>query len=542
MQLVRQGAVPTTDFAENKTAFDRALFEIRRTLADVDTALPIDAQIVERLARRANLPPVPELLDAEDTRQRAVETMALKLAHALSCLPELARQRPLDGLWARLLLDEAAALSVALEELEAIRRQQDAEALETEETKPEAVEPPASEETHSPVSETTEAPTEPESLEPVESHTEPEPTPTSSIPFPPPPPAPGNSEDTEPEDDQPEAVEQRGLEPLPTEEEEPSETDSAADDAAQDQEADSAEPSTENETNASSGVVLPLRFSTEDRLVNEAPATAAIEAEQSPAPEPDSQVTIAEADSDEAMSIPKTDARPLIEDEPDERPILRHAMSIMLIVIAALAFGGAYMLFQDRDWSLQGLWPAETETVEVPEAPIVLPQYEPVEKVDNRVEPKTGDADGAPPNPGIATKSEPGLTDLEPAGTEVGIPPLPLKRSISEVQEPTRVPAPPSPAARPARNNAPASAFSGKFAAQVGSYQSQEKAEIGYTEFSRRFQAQLEGQSYEFQTIDLPGRGQFIRLRIGPFETRDAASAFCFGIKSEGGSCIIAAP
>ncbi|MGQ3356530.1 MAG: SPOR domain-containing protein, partial [Phreatobacter sp.] len=72
---------------------------------------------------------------------------------------------------------------------------------------------------------------------------------------------------------------------------------------------------------------------------------------------------------------------------------------------------------------------------------------------------------------------------------------------------------------------------------QISSHQSEAEARTAFTSASRRF-PQLQGQTPNIRTAEIPGRGTWHRLRVGPF-SRDEAQDFCQRLKSAGGSCVL---
>lgn len=90
----------------------------------------------------------------------------------------------------------------------------------------------------------------------------------------------------------------------------------------------------------------------------------------------------------------------------------------------------------------------------------------------------------------------------------------------------------PQPAAAPAATAAAGSSF-----VQISSHQSEAEARGAFANAQRRFSV-LQGQTANIRSAELPGRGTWYRLRVGPFSRSDAQS-FCERLKSSGGSCVI---
>ncbi|WP_439575253.1 SPOR domain-containing protein [Phreatobacter sp.] len=72
---------------------------------------------------------------------------------------------------------------------------------------------------------------------------------------------------------------------------------------------------------------------------------------------------------------------------------------------------------------------------------------------------------------------------------------------------------------------------------QISSHQSEAEARSAFALAQRRFPV-LQGQSLNIRAAEIPGRGTWHRLRVGPFSRSDAAS-FCERYRSAGGSCVL---
>lgn len=79
-------------------------------------------------------------------------------------------------------------------------------------------------------------------------------------------------------------------------------------------------------------------------------------------------------------------------------------------------------------------------------------------------------------------------------------------------------------------------AGSGTFV-QISSHQSEQEARSAFTSAVRRF-PMLQGQTPNVRTAEIPGRGTWHRLRVGPF-SRDEAQGLCQRLKAAGGSCVL---
>lgn len=72
---------------------------------------------------------------------------------------------------------------------------------------------------------------------------------------------------------------------------------------------------------------------------------------------------------------------------------------------------------------------------------------------------------------------------------------------------------------------------------QISSHQSEAEARNAFAAAQRRF-SMLQGQTPNIRAAEIPGRGTWHRLRVGPFSRADAAS-FCERYRSAGGSCVL---
>ena len=63
-----------------------------------------------------------------------------------------------------------------------------------------------------------------------------------------------------------------------------------------------------------------------------------------------------------------------------------------------------------------------------------------------------------------------------------------------------------------------------------------------WANFRSRHAAVLGTLSSDVQVADIPDRGTFYRLRVGPFSDRASAVAACEALRAEGGACLVAQP
>lgn len=80
-------------------------------------------------------------------------------------------------------------------------------------------------------------------------------------------------------------------------------------------------------------------------------------------------------------------------------------------------------------------------------------------------------------------------------------------------------------------------AGSGGTFVQISSHQSEAEARSAFAAAQRRY-AVLQGQSLNIRSAEIPGRGTWHRVRVGPF-SRAEAQSFCERLRGAGGSCVL---
>lgn len=98
-------------------------------------------------------------------------------------------------------------------------------------------------------------------------------------------------------------------------------------------------------------------------------------------------------------------------------------------------------------------------------------------------------------------------------------------------------PVPPPPELRGA-----VSALSGGAVVQIGAFRSDALAAQAWREFLAQHHEIVGDLVSDIQEADLGASGVWHRLRIGPFNDRNAANAFCATLKARGADCFVAAP
>ena len=84
-------------------------------------------------------------------------------------------------------------------------------------------------------------------------------------------------------------------------------------------------------------------------------------------------------------------------------------------------------------------------------------------------------------------------------------------------------------------------AAGGAYQVQLMALRSQASAEDEWAKLRRRDPDLFDGATLDIQRADLGSKGVFYRLRLGAFDSRDAAKAFCSDVKAAGKDCIVVA-
>jgi len=77
------------------------------------------------------------------------------------------------------------------------------------------------------------------------------------------------------------------------------------------------------------------------------------------------------------------------------------------------------------------------------------------------------------------------------------------------------------------------------YAVQLGSFRSETEAEAAWQAATRRLGPALQDRDHLVQRADIPGKGVYYRLRVGPMSAKTAASALCSTLKSQGQDCYV---
>ena len=163
----------------------------------------------------------------------------------------------------------------------------------------------------------------------------------------------------------------------------------------------------------------------------------------------------------------------------------------------------------------------------------LLPQAE--EPIDRPVSPTT------PPE-----RVEHERIEVLPPGQDI----VPDAEAVaSDTPSETAVPVPVAPSSREAPNvlpNVPAvpvipvqTAGVGNFVVQIAAFRNAPRAEEEFTKLQVAHPDLLGALRSDIARADLGDRGIYYRLRVGPFQTKDAAGALCTRLKGRGQDCIV---
>lgn len=173
----------------------------------------------------------------------------------------------------------------------------------------------------------------------------------------------------------------------------------------------------------------------------------------------------------------------------------------------------------------------------------LLPRAEEPMTVEERTPvPKPETADPLPvqppaldivPDPEALAAGE-GRSDTEGADV-VPVPVAPVTRGDATVPPPTVLP----PVAVPETPSAVQRSANGRFVIQIAAFRDQVQAAAGFARLRTAHPDLVSGLTPDVERADLGDRGVYYRLRIGAFETKDAAASLCTRLKGRGQDCIV---
>lgn len=87
-----------------------------------------------------------------------------------------------------------------------------------------------------------------------------------------------------------------------------------------------------------------------------------------------------------------------------------------------------------------------------------------------------------------------------------------------------------------------AAATSGAFVVQIGAFKDDGEAAGQWQAFKKRNADMTGALKPDIKRVDLGAKGVWYRLRVGPFDTKQNAVAFCEVLRTRGGQCNVGAP
>jgi hypothetical protein len=135
------------------------------------------------------------------------------------------------------------------------------------------------------------------------------------------------------------------------------------------------------------------------------------------------------------------------------------------------------------------------------------------------------------------------------AGEPIPLPPprpaVPQRTAAAEPvdqfgSQPLADAAPPVESAPPAAAETSGSAGGGGFVVQIASAKSEGDAQASLRGLQRRFADVIGNQPANIRRVEIPGKGTFFRVRLGPLSSRDDAVTLCTQLKAAGGDCVVA--
>lgn len=234
----------------------------------------------------------------------------------------------------------------------------------------------------------------------------------------------------------------------------------------------------------------------------------------------------------------------------DEEPAGRGWL-MLLVVVAVLAALAGVVYFAYQQGREEGIRTAPP-IVRADGGPEKVAPQEPggmeIPHQDKEIfERITGDGTGTATEPGVerllpppeepasipaAPATPPAAAEATPPAAE---PVAPVATAPEPAPEPAQAPTP-APAAQPA---APATAASGGWVVQIGSFRDQARAQTEWAATQRKHPTILAGATADIQRADLGDRGIWYRLRAATYATKGAADTACASLKAAGTDCLV---
>jgi len=232
----------------------------------------------------------------------------------------------------------------------------------------------------------------------------------------------------------------------------------------------------------------------------------------------------------------------------DEEPAGRGWL-MLLVVVAVLAALAGVVYFAYQQGREEGIRTAPP-IVRADGGPEKVAPQEPggmeIPHQDKEIfERITGDGTSGEADPGVERllppPEEPAIipaAPVTPPAAAEATPPTPEPAApVAAAPKPAPAPTPaPAPAAQPA---APATAASGGWVVQIGSFRDQARAQTEWAATQRKHPTVLAGATADIQRADLGDRGIWYRLRAATYATKGAADTACASLKAAGTDCLV---
>ncbi len=132
----------------------------------------------------------------------------------------------------------------------------------------------------------------------------------------------------------------------------------------------------------------------------------------------------------------------------------------------------------------------------------------------------------------VASESE---AATEEGSEVVPVPVAPVTRGEAVVPPPVVLP----PVAVPETPPAVQPSVDGRFVIQIAAFRDQVQAAAGFARLRTAHPDLMAGLTPDVERADLGERGIYYRLRVGAFESKDAAAALCTRLKGRGQDCLV---
>lgn len=120
------------------------------------------------------------------------------------------------------------------------------------------------------------------------------------------------------------------------------------------------------------------------------------------------------------------------------------------------------------------------------------------------------------------------------------VPALPAPPPIKTVKKAVAIPPRPQKpdVKKPAISPPPQSSQTGSYRIQLASFLSEKKAHMGWTKLTESYPALADLKPHIFP-VQIPDKGLYFRLQIGPYDTKSVAARYCETLKDKGLDCFV---